>query len=121
MSKGDVLHCDNNTSAATIETVPKLKFDVFPHPTYVQLPLEDVFLGLLLADSEEVEDAVHTWLRTGLKKNCLHMASSSSWTKVRLCDDEIYDIFNCNWVATRWQLYVEKLWDHFEKWQSLCW
>jgi hypothetical protein len=55
-------------SAANVETVRKLKFGVLPHPTYVQLPLVNMFLGLLLAVSEEVEDAVHTWLRAGLKK-----------------------------------------------------
>lgn len=64
----NILHCDNNTSAANVETVRKLEFGVLSHPTCVQLPLEDMFRGHLLADSEEVEDTVHTWLRTGMKK-----------------------------------------------------
>ena len=64
-----VLHCDSNaTSEANVQTVRRVKFGVLPHPKYVQLPLENMFCVLLLADNEEVEDAVHTWLRTGLKK-----------------------------------------------------
>lgn len=51
LKRGNVLHCDNNTSAANVETVRKLKFWVLSHPTYVQLPLEDMFHGLLLAHS----------------------------------------------------------------------
>jgi hypothetical protein len=65
LNRGNVLHCGNNTSVANVETVRKLKFWVLSHPTY---GLKDMFRGILLADSEEVEDAVHTWLRTGLKK-----------------------------------------------------
>jgi len=57
LKRGNVLRCDNNTSAANVETVRKLKFWVLSHPTHV---LEDTFHGLLLADGEEFEDAVHT-------------------------------------------------------------
>jgi hypothetical protein len=76
LSKIVLLHHDSafpHFAAATIETIPNLKFEVQPHPSYsLDLapcdchafgPLKKALLGSQFGSAEEVKEEVHTWIR----------------------------------------------------------
>jgi hypothetical protein len=63
-----------HTATATASTIEELWFEYFPHPPYptdlvpsdfhVFGPLKDVLSGTQFWDDDEVQLAVHKWLRT---------------------------------------------------------